>query len=55
MSSPPGSAPLYTYIGTRGFEPKHPAPGSKDRRLTVNAIYAHGTKRSAKNALGDFG
>lgn len=45
-------APLYAYLGTHSVDTKHPLPGSKGRRLTVNPVYEYGTERSAKNALG---
>ncbi len=43
-------SPLYAYLGAHPVKPRHPVPGSKDQRLTLNPVYAHGTERSAKNA-----
>jgi hypothetical protein len=43
-------APLYAYLGAHPVEPRHPVPGAKGRRLTLNPVYAHGTERTAKNA-----
>ncbi|HUW11561.1 MAG TPA: gamma-glutamyltransferase, partial [Anaerolineae bacterium] len=45
-------APLYAYIGMHDFTPKKPLKGSSGRRLTVNAVYEHGTERSARHAVG---
>ncbi|MET9956433.1 gamma-glutamyltransferase [Streptomyces sp. NPDC006339] len=43
-------APLYAYLGAHPVEPRHPVPGAKGRRLTLNPVYEHGTERTAKNA-----
>ncbi|GAA0494611.1 gamma-glutamyltransferase [Streptomyces olivaceiscleroticus] len=43
-------SPLYAYLGAHPVKPRHPVPGSKGRRLTLNPVYAHGTERSARNA-----
>lgn len=43
-------SPLYAYLGAHPVEPRHPVPGSKGRRLTLNPVYEYGTERSAKNA-----
>ncbi|MCC2275594.1 gamma-glutamyltransferase [Streptomyces sp. ET3-23] len=45
-------APLYAYLGMHDVEPKHPLPHASGRRLTLNAVYEHGTERSGKNILG---
>ncbi|BCM65665.1 hypothetical protein EASAB2608_00999 [Streptomyces sp. EAS-AB2608] len=43
-------SPLYAYLGAHPVKPRHPVPGAKGRRLTLNPVYAHGTERTAKNA-----
>ncbi|GAA1278548.1 hypothetical protein [Streptomyces aureus] len=43
-------SPLYAYLGAHLVKPRHPVPGAKGRRLTLNPVYAHGTERTAKNA-----
>lgn len=43
-------SPLYAYLGAHPVTPRHPVPGSKGRRLTLNPVYEHGTERTAKNA-----
>ncbi|MGC5240879.1 MULTISPECIES: gamma-glutamyltransferase [Streptomyces] len=43
-------SPLYAYLGAHPVEPRHPVPGSKGRRLTLNPVYEYGTERSAQNA-----
>ncbi|MFF4867348.1 gamma-glutamyltransferase [Streptomyces sp. NPDC001231] len=45
-------APLYAYLGMHDVTPKHPLPHSAGQRLTVNAVYEHGTERTAKSMLG---
>lgn len=45
-------SPLYAYLGIHDVTPKHPLPHTSGRRLTVNAVYEHGTERSAKSMLG---
>ncbi|MER5387238.1 hypothetical protein ABT040_44665 [Streptomyces sp. NPDC002688] len=45
-------APLYAYLGMHAVSPKYPLPHSVGRRLTVNAVYEHGTERTAKSMLG---
>ncbi|MYS22498.1 hypothetical protein GA0115240_142152 [Streptomyces sp. DvalAA-14] len=43
-------APLYAYLGIHAYAGQH--ADNAGRRLTVNAIYEHGTERTAKGALG---
>ncbi|MFD4923098.1 gamma-glutamyltransferase [Streptomyces goshikiensis] len=43
-------SPLYAYLGAHPVKPRHPVPGAKGRRLTLNPVYEYGTERSAKNA-----
>ncbi|MFI0818642.1 gamma-glutamyltransferase [Streptomyces sp. NPDC021098] len=43
-------SPLYAYLGAHPVKPRYPVAGAKDRRLTLNPVYAHGTERSAKSA-----
>ncbi|MEV5155869.1 gamma-glutamyltransferase [Streptomyces werraensis] len=45
-------SPLYAYLGIHDVTPRHPLPHTSGRRLTVNAVYEHGTERSAKSILG---
>ncbi|MFE2578950.1 gamma-glutamyltransferase [Streptomyces sp. NPDC059378] len=45
-------APLYAYLGMHDVSPTHPLSHSVGRRLTVNAVYEHGTERTAKSMLG---
>lgn len=43
-------APLYAYLGIHTYAGQY--AHNAGRRLTVNAIYEHGTERTAKSALG---
>ncbi|MFC8663155.1 gamma-glutamyltransferase [Streptomyces sp. NPDC057199] len=43
-------SPLYAYLGAHAVAPRHPVPGAKGQRLTLNPVYEHGTERTAKNA-----
>ncbi|MEU1591267.1 gamma-glutamyltransferase [Streptomyces sp. NPDC005708] len=43
-------APLYAYLGIHAYDGQH--AHNAGRRLTVNAVYEHGTERTAKSALG---
>lgn len=43
-------SPLYAYLGAHPVTPRHPVPGARGQRLTLNPVYEHGTERTAQNA-----
>lgn len=44
-------SPLYAYLGAHPVTPRHPVPGAKGQRLTLNPVYEHGTERTAQSAV----